>query len=128
MEEMSAAVNAAISPTVKLWTNWMFVIFVTSVLFTWQHVSARFILAAFVLTLPIAVFIFQQTQQVHLLGISHLIVWAPLLIYLITFEFIKKQTRPNTPYGVYLVLLVATIAISLVFDVRDIFLVMTGQR
>lgn len=128
MEEMEAAVNAATSDAVKIWMNWMLIIFVASVLFVYKHISARFILGAFVLTLPIAIFIFKQTQSPHLLGISHIIVWLPLAIYLIKTEVMGKVEKLKSVYGVYLILLLVTIAISLVFDIRDTALILLGYK
>lgn len=125
---MEAAVNAATSDTVKLWMNWMMTIFLASILFVYKHISARIILGAFVLTLPIAIFIFKQTQSPHLLGISHIIVWLPLAIYLIKTEVVGKVEQLKSIYGVYLILLLATITISLFFDIRDTALILLGMK
>lgn len=128
MEEMEAAINAGTSDAVKIWMNWMIIIFLASLIFVYKQVSARFIFGALVLTLPIAIFIFNQTQNIHLLGIAHIIVWLPLAIYLIKVEVVGKIEKLITPYGIYLILLLATIMTSLVFDVRDITLVMLGIK
>ena len=128
MEEMEAAINAGTSDIVKIWMNWMMIIFLASLIFVYKHVSARYIFGVLVLTLPIAIFIFDQTQNIHLLGISHIIGWLPLSIYLIIAEIKGKTEKLKTPYGIYLILLLATIATSFVFDVRDITLVMLGIK
>ena len=119
MEEMEAAINAATSPIVKIWMNWMLAIFLASLLFVWKHKTAWLILGTLLLSLPLASYIFNLTQSVHLIGLAHVALWLPLAIFLIITEFIGKIAQLKTPYGIYLVLLLATITISLFFDIRD---------
>ncbi|MCG8378574.1 MAG: hypothetical protein MI865_03750 [Proteobacteria bacterium] len=128
MEEMNAAVMAGTTKTVQIWMNWMMSIFLASIIFCYKHVSARYILGVFFLTLPIAIFIFDQTKNIHLLGISHIIGWLPLSIYLILTEIKGKKGFFKKPYGIYLILLLATIGTSFIFDIRDIYLVMMGVK
>ncbi|MCG8325645.1 MAG: hypothetical protein MI673_09015 [Thiotrichales bacterium] len=122
MEEMNAAIEAVSSPAVKIWMNWMMVIFLASLLFVWKQVSARYIIGAFILSLPVAMMVWHFTGNPHLLGIAHIVVWGPLAAWLIKTEFLDKKIRPASFYGVYLILLLLTIAISLVFDIREVFL------
>lgn len=119
MEEMEAAINAATSPAVKMWMNWMLLIFLASLLFVWKHKTAWAILAAFLLTLPFALYIFNITQSVPLIGLAHIALWPPLAVFLVLMEFKGEKSRLKTPYGIYLVLLLTTITISLYFDIRD---------
>ena len=128
MEEMSAAIDAVSSPAVKIWLSWMSLIFIASVLFVYRHVEARFILGVMLLTLPVAFLIFDQTQSPHLIGVAHLILWLPLAIYLIRRVFLGKIVRPLTPFGIYLMLLLTTIGISLFFDIRDLVLILLGMK
>lgn len=129
MDEMEVAINAVSSDNVKLWMNWMGIIFISSIIFTYKHVSARFIFASiFVLVMPIAILIFNITKSPHLVGAAHIIVWIPLAIYLIKTEVIGKIEKLKTPYGVYLILVLATIAISLFFDIRDTTLILLGMK
>ena len=128
MEEMNLAVAAGTSDIVKIWMNWMLFIFFAALFFVYWHVSARIILVAIVITIPIAVLIFKQTNNIHLLGISHLICWLPLIIYLIKSEIIGKLEKLKTPYGVYLILLITTVSISLILDIRDIVLVISDIK
>jgi len=76
------------------------------------------------------------TKNIHLFGIPHLIVWTPLAIYLWK-STLSPAARAATPlisgayskaHLVWVALLFVTIIISLVFDVRDVFLVMTGAK
>jgi len=128
MEEMQLAVDAATTPGVKMWMNWMLFIFLLSIVFVWKHVAARYVLGAFFLTVPIAILVFNLTQSAHLIGISHILLWGPLAYFLFRREVKAVSFKPASPYGVWLILLLCTITISLVFDVRDIALVMQGMK
>jgi hypothetical protein len=128
MEEMELAVQAvaAAKPLVGYWMNWMMLVFALSVLFAWKHKAARWVIAAFVLTIPFALFIFGRSGEVDMIGLAHIIVWSPLAYYLIQKEIRTKKFKAKSCYGVWLILLVATILISLVFDVRDVAMVLMG--
>jgi uncharacterized membrane protein len=128
MEEMEIAVNAVTSDAVKIWMNWMMIIFMTSLFFTYKHVSARFIFISLFVTLAIAILIFNITKSPHLIGASHIIIWLPLAIYLVKKEIIGKTDKFKSVYGCYLILLLATIAISLFFDIRDTTLILLGMK
>jgi len=128
VQEMMQAVEAAASPSVQLWMNWMLIIFALSLIFVWKKVGARYALAAFVLGAISGVVIFNLTGDPWLLGISHILFWLPLLWILYRVDISKPGFNWKTPYGVWLALLIATIVISLVFDFRDVAMVLTGTR
>jgi hypothetical protein len=128
MEEMMLAVNAATTPAVQMWMNWMLVIFAISLIFVWKHVGARFALAAFIASSVLGYFIFSFTNQPHLMGIAHLIFWLPLAIYLYQTVLRSDAIKVISPYGIWVALLLLTIVISLVFDVKDVIQVLTGAR
>ena len=125
MEEMEAAINAASSPAVKIWMNWMLIIFISSIFFVWKHKTAWVVLATLIMSMPIAIYIFQTTQSVPLIGLAHIILWLPLAIFLVITEVKGKATQVKTPYGIYVVLLLLTITISLFFDIRDAIIILT---
>jgi hypothetical protein len=128
MEEMSAAIEAVSSPAVGIWINWMGLIFLASLIFVYRHVSARFILGTIILTAPLALVIFKKTGSPHLIGVAHILLWLPLGVYLVKTEVLHKTVKLRSAYGVYLVLLLATITISLVFDIRDTLLILLGMK
>jgi hypothetical protein len=123
MEEMEAAINAATSDVTKIWMDWMMIIFLSSLIFVYKHLSARFIFASLILSMPIAIWIFETTKSPHLIGVAHIVVWLPLSIYLVKTEIVGKIEKLKSPYGVYLILLLSTIVISLFFDIRDAILI-----
>jgi len=104
MEEMEAAINATSSPAVKIWM--------------------KAVLATLLLSMPLAIYIFGTTQSVPLIGLAHIALWLPLAIFLIIVEIKGKTAQLKTPYGIYIVLLLVTIAISLFFDIRDAIIIL----
>ena len=123
MEEMEAAINATSSDIVKMWMNWMMIIFLSSLIFVYKHNSARIIFGSLIFSLPIAIWFFNTTKSPYLIGVAHIIVWLPLAIYLVKTEIINQGEKLKTPYGIYLVILLSTIVISLYFDIRDAILI-----
>ncbi len=123
MEEMEAAINAATSDVTKFWMDWMMIIFLSSLIFVYRHLSARFIFASLILSMPIAIWIFEATKSPHLIGVAHILVWLPLSIYLIKVEIVGKIESLKSSYGIYLILLLTTIVTSLFFDIRDAILI-----
>ena len=126
MEEMGAAISAASSPAVKIWMNWMVIIFLASLCFVWKHKTAWAIIATILLSLPLALYIFEQTQSVPTIGLAHIALWPFLAIFLYIKELKGKTENLKTPYGIYIILLLATIIISLYFDIRDTILILWG--
>jgi hypothetical protein len=131
MSEMLNQLNEQMSVLpqwVQYWMNWMMFIFVLSIVFVWKFKAARYVLLTFVLTMPVGMLIFYLTNNAHLLGITHLILWAPLLIGLMKFEIKREDFQFLSIYGTWLSMLMLTVIISLVFDVRDIAMVALGSK
>jgi len=128
MEEMEIAILAATTPEVQIWMNWMMAIFMTSLIFVWKYKSARIVFAAFVLTVPIAMVVSNISKSAHLIGIAHIILWGPLAYYLIKKVVLNPSFEKISFFGVWVYLLLATISISIVFDIRDITLVFMGLK
>ena len=108
--------------------NWMSLVFLASVFFVWRHRAARFVLLVTFLTLPVAFLIFRMHPNVELFGIAHFLLWLPLLVFLVRKEIKAPSFNAKTAYGVWLLLLSATIIVSLAFDARDIVLVALGRK
>lgn len=136
MDAFNAAMEAGTSDAVKHWMNWMSLVFLASLIFVWKFKAARVTLIALIFTMIGAVIVWSLTKNVHLLGIVHLVVWLPLAVYLwkttLSPSARLSAGRPKTAYTrahmLWVILLFATIIISLLFDVRDIFLVLTGAK
>lgn len=128
MEEMDLAIKAATTPAVQIWMNWMLIVFAVSIIFSWKHKNARFVLAAFILSIPVGLFIFSLTKSAHLIGIAHILLWGPLAVYLILKDVRGGSFKPRTPYGIWIILLLSTIFISLFFDIRDAVMILSGMK
>lgn len=128
MEEMSQAIHAVTSPVVRVWVNWMMLVFACSIVFAWKYAPARVVLAVFGITLLLSLLIYRLTNEPHLLGLGHILLWAPLAWYLITRVIKNERFNAVTPYGTWVLLLVFTIFISLLFDIRDVGLVAAGRK
>jgi hypothetical protein len=126
--QMVQAIQEVITPAVKIWLYWIIIIFLSSVFFVWKYKSARIVFASFILTLPIAILVFSFFNNVHLIGIAHILVWGQLAFYLIKSDLMRTSFQYSSPYGVWIILLLGTIGVSLVFDMRDITLVLLGMK
>ncbi len=120
---------ATLSQPVQIWLSWMSLIFVASIFFAWKHVEARWAMSAMILSLPGALAVYALWKNVHLFGIVHLVLWLPLLVYLVHRTSSSGAEKYHwTALRIWAILLMATISISLVFDVRDIYLVIEGTK
>lgn len=131
MEELMNEMNAqmAVLPGwVQMWMNWMLFIFLASIIFVWKQKGARWALLSFIISMPVGMLVFYLSNTVHLLGIVHLLLWTPLLVYMLLKEIKLDGFKFQSPYGLWVILLIATITISLLFDIRDIVLVAMGQK
>ena len=90
-----AAQIAELSPVVLAWVAWMMVCGFASVLFARRHRPARIVLLVFLLTMVLGSAIFMISRNIHLLGISHLVLWIPLLIYLLQREVRMESFDPR---------------------------------
>jgi hypothetical protein len=130
MQEQVDAQMATIAEPVQWWMNWMMLIFAASIVFVWKHKEARWTLGALVLSMPTAMAVFALWGTVHLFGIVHWLLWAPLAAYLVQRWRHSGEEKFATwgPFRVWVSALLATIFVSLAFDARDIVLVLNGTK
>lgn len=114
------------TPWVFYWVMWMGIVNFAAVLFLlrWKdggirlgHIEAFVILAAIVTAGISMEWLFEQVGYVRLLGIIHVIIWTPLVIYL--WKRLAHHPR-GTVFGTYLRVLIATLFVSLAFDYVDV--------
>lgn len=119
--DLQASQDAYISALplwVQWWMNWMgIVLFLGSLIFAFVGVEARWLLLAMFLTIPATFLIGYAVGWNNLWGITHLILWTPVAIYMAR-RF--SQIEVKSIYGVWYVLALATLWISLIFDVKDV--------
>ena len=78
---------------------------------------ARWALLAWIINVLLITTLYGTFGYVRLLGLSHIIVWTPLLIYLLR---VRKPFSEENWTGRYLYWFMAVITISLVFDYIDL--------
>ena len=128
MFEQIDAQMRALPTWVQVWTNWMGLITMSSFLWAYWRVEARWAALSVLATMACAMGIFHLFGNVSLFGISHLIFWTPLLIYLLKRVFRDRAVPLKSPFGIWLAALMVTMAISLPFDVYDTIMVLTGNK
>lgn len=106
---------------VQIWMRWLNIIFLLGLFFVRTHKTARWALVAYVISFPVALPIFCLTRDVSMLGVPHLLFWAPLLLYILTVEFRSAAFKLLSLYGVWIALLSLTILVSIVFDAKAVF-------
>lgn len=105
-------------PAILYWVYWLMIINTASILFIIHRVEARWTLAAWLLNgIIIMPYLYDQFGFVRLLGLAHIIVWTPLLVYLL-----GRRAHFALPSitGIYFWLLIVTNAVSLGFDYVDL--------
>ena len=115
----------------QLWIVWVWGMFLTSIFFVKRHIPARWIFAAFLGSIWAVLNVWGQVRNIYLLGVAHLIIWIPLAFYIWDVSLSKKSrstTNPKSPFDVWMRLLFVTIIIALLFDVRNIYLVIQGLK
>ncbi|MBV1885595.1 MAG: hypothetical protein KUG61_00835 [Parvibaculaceae bacterium] len=105
-------------PAIVYWVFWLMAINTASILFIIHRVEARWTLAAWLLNgMLIMPYLYDQFGFVRLLGLAHIVVWTPLLLYL----YRRRETfKLPSLTGIYFWLLMATNAVSLGFDYVDL--------
>ena len=121
---------AELSPIVQVWANWMMFIFAVSVFFVRKYWEARFALVSISATMMLAMTIFAVWRNVHLFALAHILCWTPLLIYIVKKWRAAQEEKYRTwgLFRIWLGMLVLTMVISLPLDIRDVILVITGQK
>ena len=117
---------AGLPPAVRLWTAWMMAVFFFAAFFVRRDAAARLVLGSFLLTMALAMMFFRATRTVRMIAAAHLLVWTPLLAYLIKTRLACSSFKARSPMGAWLIALTATIAVSLVFDAREVAIFLRG--
>ena len=111
------------------WLYWMsVVIFVTPlvlVLSKSTRIDAAIVLLVHIAMLVGMSWVYDQMGYVRMLGIVHVILWTPLMVYL--FFRVRKVDMP-LPCRIVMWMTIATLAVSLVFDYTDVARYLLGER
>lgn len=124
---MDAGQPAEVPLLFALWFQWMFwVIVVAPVLFVRRR-QGRIVLVFSAVFVAVQFPLLQMVGLTNLLSLSHLLIWTPLVFYLLR-ELRARRIEPRSPFGVWALTAGATAIISLVFDVRDFGRWLAGAR
>jgi len=70
------------TPLLVAWVMWLMIVNTAGALFLRRHVEARWVLAAWVVNFALMSALFAAFGFTRILGLSHVLVWTPLLVYL----------------------------------------------
>ena len=102
-----------------LWLGFLALTFFLSVIFSWNHVPARWVLASFIGS-HVATIAIENTDgmvlRVGLVSLLHVVFWTPGLVSLLSNQ---SDLRLNTAYGVWASILLFVYAVAFTFDIRD---------
>ena len=111
------------------WVYFMMAVFALSILVLacskTTRLAALFAALAFILGAVMLNVMYGQMGYVRLLGLPHLVFWTPLAVYLWT------RLRSGAVTGIFritMIVLLATIAVSLAFDIADVARYLAGER
>lgn len=129
MNNLPKAVQSQISKPVMIWANFMGLVLVAgSAIFMFSHSAALLIFIATMAAFAISFVLFQIRPNIYVIGIPQIILWGPLLVYLYRIEFAGGGADFSQWFTVWLGVASATMIISILFDLRDLYLVITQGR
>jgi hypothetical protein len=122
--ELLGIVLLRFRPVQRIWGTWLVAVNAAGLLFI-QHIEAQVTLAAVGVALLAQALIYQRKRFIRLLGVTH-VLWIPMLTWIVLrLDMLPKE---QTGFHVWLVLLVATNALSLVLDAWDATRFVLGER
>lgn len=111
---------------VQIWVNFLGLVVMLSLLFVRTRKEARWVFLSMLVVFPLMMLAYQHWGFEKILGIVHVVIWGPLLVYL--WKCRTDWRVRETISGKWLALVFCTIAVSLVFDVTDVVRYFLGHR
>lgn len=103
----------------QIWVGWLIVVNSAAVLFLSRR-PARWVLAAWLVNIGLMTALAQANGFNKLLGLSHVVVWTPLLIYLYRRRRREVLSSGSSSYERWIRVLFATNLLSLIIDYVDV--------
>lgn len=114
---------------VNLWMNWMGLVYFSGFLFIFHKWGARLAVGMMLfLNVPASAYITDVTGNIDWIALVHLILWPPVLYYLLTRDVFGADAKPKSLYGVWAITMSATMAISIAFDAVDFVRLLMGTK
>ena len=122
--ELFGIVLVRFRPVPRIWGAWLVAVNAACLLFI-QHIEAQVTLGAVGVAVLAQALIYQRKRFIRLLGVTH-VLWVPML----TWIALRLDTLPKeeTAFLVWLIMLIATNAVSLVIDAWDAMRFIFGER
>jgi len=98
------------------WVYWLIVINSLSLIFAFTRNEVHWVLTAWLGNLLMMPMLFEAVGYVRLLGLTHIVFWTPLVIYL----WRQRSEFGNSWSGRYLWVVLATNSASLTIDYIDV--------
>lgn len=109
------------SSFLTIWSHFVDVVFILSLIFLWRHWGARFALAAFVtnriLFFQLITYVQSPFQMTYLLFVQHLFLWLPVVFYICLKELSGDPLNFKKPYTLWSLLLIAVITVCVLMDI-----------
>ena len=131
LTDINAAMDVGTTLPVKIWMGWMSLVFLASAVFMFRHKPARWVFIAMLATMAAVLYIWSLTKNVHLFGVAHILIWFPLSFFIwnnALSQKVREKQKHHKAYYIWAWLIFLTILMSLIFDVRDIYMVMYGLK
>lgn len=119
---------SALPGPVQIWMRWLNIVFLLGLFFIGSHDGARWALVAYVIAFPVGALVFLFTREIRLTGLPHIVFWTPLLGYLAHAAATDPDFRLGSLYTLWVLLLGLTIAISVLFDIREVWMFINRRR
>lgn len=111
----------------KYWIRWLGIMNMACLFFVWKHKQARWVAVSMFIVLIANIPIGMALGLVKALAIPHLFAWIPLIAYLII-QVRNGQVDLKSIFGVWVIVLIVTNTISVIFDIRDTIEYIAGDR
>lgn len=111
---------------VQYWLNFMGIVLMLAVPFAFARVEARWALLVIALTLPAMIALHSLVGYVRLLGVVHVVIWTPFVIYL--WRRRDRWRVKETLSGKWILILFLTMIVSLALDYSDVARWLLGER
>lgn len=119
LEVWNMETRNSLPPWMKVWLVCMLIANLASIAFVKNHIAARWVLGAFVLS-HLWIGVFEATGiyavQGGLVSLGHIVFWAPAIYALFKY---RAEIRPPSAYGIWACIILFFYAVSLIFDFRD---------
>lgn len=122
--ELFGIVLVRFRPMPRMWGAWLVAVNSASLLFI-QHIEAQVTLGAVGVAVLAQALIYQRRRFIRLLGVTH-VLWVPMLTWIAL--RLDALPREETAFRAWLIMLVATNAVSLAIDGWDAARFVLGER